>query len=143
MTLFITNAQAIVACDGFVDSADTGTTNPGARILIYAGSIPADADAALGGATLLATLNMTATTAFGAAVDAGPGAISTAAAISPDTDADATGTAAFFRITDRDNLAICQGGVGTSGEQLNLNTVAIQINAEVSITSMTVTMPES
>lgn len=142
MTLFITNAAAIAACNAVVDLVDVGSTNASGHILIYSGSVPADADAALGGATLLAELVMS-NAAFGNAADIAPGAQATAASITADSSADATGTASFFRMTNRDATAIMQGAVGTSGAELNLNSVAISSGAQVSITSMTVTMPES
>jgi len=140
MTLYITNARAIVACDGVVDAVDTGGAG---SLRIYAGSVPADADAALASAnTLLAQLTMSAT-AFGNAADAAPGATATANAITDDSSADATGTATFFRILNGSGTVIIQGSVGTSGEDLNLNTVSIVAGATVSVTSLTVTMPET
>jgi len=143
MTLFISNARALVACDGVVDAVDAGT---GAGTLrIYAGSVPADADASLASAnTLLAQLTMS-DPAFGAAADATPGATATANAITDDSSADATGTATFFRILDSDLLVICQGAVTATGGggELELNTTAIVAGAAVAITSLTVTMPES
>lgn len=142
MTLFITNASAQAACNAVVDLVDVGSTNASGHILIYAGSVPADADAALGGATLLAELIMS-NPAFGAAADISPGARATASSITADSSANATGTASFFRMTNRDATAIVQGAVSTSGAELNLNSVSIVSGAQVSITSMTVTMPES
>ena len=140
MTLFIANSNAITLCDAFVDDIDAGA---GAGLLnIYAGSVPADADAALGGATLLATLTFS-DPAFGGAVDAAPGATATANAITSDPSADATGTATFFRVTDSVPGTVMQGAVATAGAELNLNTTSIVTGAVVSITSMTVTMPES
>lgn len=140
MVLFITNAEAIQACDNFVDSIDDGAG--AGEINIYAGSVPADADAVLGGATLLATLPMS-DPAFGAAVDLAPGARATANAITDDTSADATGTATFFRVEDSNNVVKMQGAVSTAGAEMNLNTTSIVAGATVSITSFTVDMPES
>lgn len=141
MTLSIANTSAITGCDAFVDACDAGSTDPQATLVIYSGTPPALVDSALSGNTVLASLEMS-NPAFGAAVDISPGARATAAAISDDTAADATGTATFFRILDRNNVPKIQGSVGTSGAELNMNSVAIQINATVSITSLTVTMPE-
>lgn len=140
MTLYIPNARAIILCDSVVDSIDAGA---GAGLLrIYDGTVPADADAALSGNTLLATLTYS-DPAFGNAVDAAPGATATASAITDDSSADATGTATFFRALDSDLNVRLQGAVGTSGAELNLNTVSISAGAIVSVTSQTVTMPES
>jgi len=140
MTLYITSARAVAALDNFVDAFDAGSG--AATIKIYGGTIPADADAALGGAPLLATLTMS-DPAFGAAADIGGSARATANAITEDSSADATGTATFFRCQTSDPTVVMQGGVGTSGEELNLNTTSIVANAAVSITSFTVTLPET
>jgi len=141
----ITNAAAIVMCDGIVDLVDGGTPGDATGdIKIYDGSIPADADTALSGNTLLAELNFS-NPAFGAAADAAPGAIATANAIANDVSADATGTASFFRVTDRANAVVWQGDVTATagGGDMELNTVSIVAAAVVSISAFTVTMPES
>ena len=139
MTLSISNLQAIVICDAVVDSCDAGAT--AASLRIYSGTPPTLADTALAGNTLLAQLVMS-DPAFGAAVDANPSATATASAITDDTAADATGTASFFRILDSNGVVRIQGTVGTSGAELILNSVAIQVGALVKVTSLTVTMPE-
>ena len=140
----LTNAAAIAACDAVVDRVDLGTTDATGDIKIYSGTIPTDADTALGAQVLLAELDMSIP-AFGAAVDAAPGGRATANAISDDTSADAGGTASFFRMNNRDNATVLQGDVTATsgGGDLELNTVSIVASAKVSITSMTVTMPES
>lgn len=139
MTLSISNLQAIVICDAVVDSVDAGA-GPGV-LRIYSGSVPALVDTALGAQVLLAQLTMS-DPAFGAAFDANPSATATASAITDDTAADATGTASFFRILDSNGVVRIQGTVGTSGAELIMNSVAIQIGALVKVTSLTVTMPE-
>ena len=143
MTLSIPNTSAITACNAIVDACDVGTTDAQANVVIYSGSVPALVDTALGAQVVLAELEMT-NPAFGAAADAAPGATATASAITDDTTANATGTASFFRILNRDNVAVIQGAVGAtgSGAELELNSVAIQAGATVEITSLTVTMPE-
>ncbi len=104
---------------------------------IYDGSQPATPETAAG-ATLLAELTMNAA-AFGSA----SGGIITAAAITSDTDANATGIAAWYRLTETDGTTVLwDGSVGTSGCDLNLNSVAIQIHAQVSVTSFTYTLPQ-
>lgn len=136
---YITNALAIVALDAIVDSFDAGTA---AVINIYDGSVPADADTALGAQNLLAQLVMSAT-AFGAAADDTPGAIATAAAIADDASADATGTATFFRVLTQDaGTVLCQGTVGTSNADMILNTTSITSGSTVSITGFTILLPE-
>jgi hypothetical protein len=119
---------------------DAGTA---AIITIYTGSQPTDADTAIGAQTLLATLTMDAT-AFGAVSDDTPGAIMTAAAITPDTSADATGTAAWFRmLTQAGGTTIMDGSVGTSGADINFNTVSFTAGSQIQITSMTIFIGET
>lgn len=144
MTLSITNAQAIECCDNVVDSCDLGSTDANADLRIYSGTAPANVDASLSGNTLLAQLEMS-NPSFGAAVDVTPGARATANAISDDTSADATGTATFFRILDRNNVPRIQGTVtGTGGGgDMEFNSTSIQSGATVRVTSLTVTMPEA
>lgn len=143
MTLSIDNASAIAACDAIVDNCDNGTTNAQATLVIYSGTPPANVDTPLSGNTVLAQLSMS-NPAFGGAVDAAPGATATAGAITDDTSADATGTATFFRILDRDNVPRIQGTAGDVGtEELVLNSASIQAGAAVVVSSLTVTMPEA
>jgi hypothetical protein len=104
------------------------------KIRIYAGTVPADANAALSSNTLLAELACSAT--FAAAASGGVLTVNT---ITQDTSADATGTATFFRVLKSDNTVILQGAVGTSGSELNLNTTSISAGAAVSITAFTLT----
>ena len=87
----LTNAVASAACDAIVDAIDGGAA--AGTIKIYTGTIPTDADTALGAQTLLATLTFS-DPAFGAASNG----VATASAITSDTSADATGTAAWARI---------------------------------------------
>lgn len=142
MTLFSGNLVVRAALDAALALIDNGASNGTLRI--YSGSVPADADAALGGATLLAQLDMS-DPAFPASSDDNPGATSTANAISDDTAADATGTAAFFRILDSDLVVRFQGAVTATGGggELELNTVSIVASAVVSVTSLVATLPES
>lgn len=137
----ISNVAAKALADAFDDQVNIGST--AAAIDIRTGAQPADPDTAATG-TLLATLTMS-DPAFGAATDASPGGLLTAGAITQDSSADATGTACYFRIratgTGADDVA--DGECGTSGADLNFNTTSITAGSTVSITSLTVTMPES
>ena len=142
MTAFITNNSAKAALDAIVDRVDLGSGTASGHLKIYSGSVPTDADTALGAQVLLADLAMS-NPAFGAAADNAPGAIATASAITQDSSADAGGTASFFRIVDRDGNAVMQGACATSGSQLNLVTTTIVATQPVQVTSLTVTLPES
>lgn len=136
----ISNAAAKAACDAIVDLVDGGA---GAGLLrIYDGTRPADPDTAVTSQNLLAELTMS-DPAFGNAADDDPGGTATANSITADSSADATGTASWFRIVDSNGTAIVDGEVGTSGANLNLNTVSIVAGAQVEVTSLTLTMPES
>ena len=113
---------------------DAITTQAGAsaKLRIYDGSRPATGGAAT---TLLAELVCNATFAPGAS-----GGVLTLNAIADDSSADATGTATWFRIVQSDGTThVLDGDVGTSGSDLNLNSVAITAGGTVSITSFTIT----
>ena len=106
-----------------------------ARLRIYDGSRPANADAAITG-TLLAELTFSVTS-FPAASGT-PGTM-TANAITDDASANATGTASHFRIVDDSTGVVMDGDCGTSGSDLNLNSLAIAILIRVSVSSMILT----
>ena len=88
-----------------------------------------------------ATLGMNAT-AFGASTSGTSDGLATATAnaITSDTNA-AGGTAGHFRIKSGAGTVIMQGNVGTSGADLNLNTVTITAGDTVAITSLKATQP--
>ena len=131
----LTNASASAACDAVVDRIDLG----GAGVLrIYDGAKAATADTAIGAQVLLAQLTFSAT-AFGAAANG----VATAAAITDDSSADATGTATWARwiANGGAGVTVLDCTVGTSGADINLNTTSIVVGAAVSITALTVTVP--
>lgn len=114
--------------------------SPG-HIKIWTGALPATCETADSG-TNLATLALS-TTAFGASSDNADGtAKATAATISADTNAAATGTAGYFRGYDSAGVCIIQGTVGTASADMILNTTSIVSGATVSITSWTVQLPD-
>lgn len=135
----ITNAVAISMLGAFRTAANAGTA---AVIEIYSGSVPTDADTALGAQVLLATLTCAADI-FSGIADGAPGAVGTLDTVAPDTSADATGTATFFRIkTQTGGTVIAQGSVGTATSDMIINTTAITAGSQVELTSGTITMPE-
>ena len=104
-------------------------------IKIYAGAVPANADAGLGGATLLSTLGFAA-----AAFSAAAAGVKTANPITSDPSAVGTGVATFFRAYESDAVTVvAQGTVGTAGEALNLGTTSINAGDVVQISSWVVT----
>lgn len=115
-------------------------------INIYSGTIPADADADVGAGTLLATLTLSANW-----IGAAAAGVMTLAAITSDTNVDASGTAAWFRIYDISEGVTgssatkkrIDGTVGTSGADLNFNTVTFVAGGTAAISAFTITLPAS
>lgn len=98
---------------------------------IYDGTQPATADTAISSQVLLAELRF-GNPAFGSS-SAG---VITANAITQDSDADATGTATWFRLLKSDGTTpVLDGSVGTSSANLVLPTVSIVQHAVVSVSS--------
>ncbi len=130
----ISNAAASAAANAVVDLVDSG---PGAGKFVLYTACPTNVDDAPSG-TVLAELTF-ASTAFGAASNG----VATAASITADSSANASGTAACFRWLDGSNVAYVQGDVGTSGAALNLVTTTIVAGQPVQVTSTTFTIPKS
>lgn len=102
---------------------------------IYSGAQPATADTAIGAQVLLAELRFNAT-AFGAAALG----VATANAITDDSSANATGTAAWYRALKSDGTTVIYDDtVGTASAGLNLNTTSIVSGGVVSVTALTLT----
>lgn len=113
-------------------NSQTGTS---AKLRIYNGTRPANANTAITSQTLLVELTCNAT-AFAAAASGG---VLTANAISNGTAA-ATGTASWFRLWQSNGTtAIMDGDVSTAGADLNLNNTSIATGQTVSVSSFTVT----
>lgn len=102
-----------------------------ALLRIYTGTIPATPDTAASG-TLLVTLTCNAT-AFGTASS---GTI-TANAI-PQVDATATGTAGYARLLTSAATTIMDLTVGTSGADVNINTLSLTTGGPVVVSSMSI-----
>lgn len=132
MTLRFTSATANAQADALDDRINTGGAG---SIKIYTGTQPATADTAVSG-TLLATFTLS-NPAFGAASSG----VITLAGVPKTVAAAATGTAAYFRLANGSGTTVLDGSVGTSGNQLNLNSVAITSGVNVTITSGTITFP--
>lgn len=129
----LSNAAANAAADAVCVLANSG------KLRIYDGAQPATADTAVGAQVLLAELTLNAT-AFGAAV----AGVATANAITSDSDADATGTAAWFRVLKSDGTTVLfDGSVGTASANLNLNTTSIVQHAAVAVSALTYTQQKS
>lgn len=112
-------------------NAITALLNSG-KMEVFTGSQPG-ADVALTG-TLLATMTFGAT-AFGASSSG----TATANAISSGT-AGNTGTAGYFGLLESNGTTVVgTGSVGTSGADLNFNSLSISSGATVSCSSFTIT----
>lgn len=115
-------------------------------INVYSGTIPADGDADVGAGTLLATLTFNSNW-----IGAASAGVMTLAAIVSDTNVDASGTAAWFRMHDvsegptgsSSTKKRIDGTVGTSGADLNFNTVTFVAGGTAAISSFTITLPAS
>jgi hypothetical protein len=131
----LTAARRSAIAQNLIADMAAGTANPNPLIEIYAGTIPA----AMGGTitdTLIASLTPTATVATES------GGVITFDAIAEDTAADATATAGWARILDRDRTEAVYFTVTAIGDggDLQLGSVNLTAGAAVSITSGVITI---
>ena len=124
MSVTLTTNARNGACNGVVDLADV--SGPG-HLKIYTTGL----------GTLLADITLS-NPAFGASAT---GVATLLGVPKEDTSADNSGTAAEFKIEDGAAAEVLRGSVGTSGQDINLNTTTITVLDTVSITDFTVTMP--
>ena len=122
MALTLPTATRNAMCDALVDLVDGGA-GAGYLELQTSGDVEA------------ATVTFS-DPAFGASA----AGVATANSITDDASA-AGGTVDRFRIYDSDATEVLQGSVGTSGEDINLNTLVIAATAVVSISAVTATQP--
>lgn len=127
------NPKTAVASRNLALDAAFDVLNSG-KLRIYDSTQPTDADTALGAQVLLADLAL-GNPAF-AAASAGSKA---ANSITQDSAADATGTAAWGSLLTSGNVRKLDYSVGTSGANLNMNSVALSSGAAVSVSSFTIT----
>ena len=119
-------------------NAFTALLNNG-TLQVYSGSQPA-VDGGLSG-TLLATLTFGAT-AFANAVASGSGGSAAANTITSG-NAGNTNTAGYFALVTSGSATVGTGSVGTSGADLNFNTLSIVSGAVVACTAFTVTQAQT
>lgn len=116
---------------------------------LYSGTVPADADQSISGATLLVRFsNNNTTTGLTFASTASGGAITKNLAETWSKAAAGTGTATFFRLVaagDTGTLstteARIQGSVGLAGADLNLASMSFTATTVYSCDSFTVSLP--
>lgn len=138
MTTRISNAAAAAAVDAVVDLIDGGPS--AGYVEIRTGAQPASVGTAASG-TLLGTLTCS-DPAFGAATSANP-AVATAAAITSDTTADATGTAGWFRAYTSAGTAVIDGSITASGGggDLQLDSTSIVAGGTIAVSAWTISLP--
>ena len=125
-----TNAVRSLAANAIDQEFDTG------YLRIYDGTIPTNADTAIGAQVLLAELRFAAD-----AVASESNGVLTFGTITSDASANASGTASWFRALKSDGTTVIMDGtVGTSDANLILPTVTITATVEVAVSSMTVTV---
>lgn len=108
-----------------------------ATMKVYTGTIPTNANTAIGAQVLLGTLTFSDPSA--AAASAG---VWTASAITSDSSADATGTIGWARIADSDGTTIMDVSAGTgSGVVLAFNTLAVTSGGPIACSAFTITAP--
>jgi hypothetical protein len=107
------------------------------NLYIRTGAAPTNTTDADSG-TLLSTLPMS-DPAFGSAA----GGTATANAITSDTNIAATGTAGHFRGKDSNGVTVLQGSCGTSGADINFDSVSFIAGGTCAISSLTLTQPAS
>ncbi|HMJ84035.1 MAG TPA: hypothetical protein VK504_12740 [Vicinamibacterales bacterium] len=129
----LANGQASRAADAVAARLNSG------YLRIYDGAQPATADTAIGSQVLLAELRFNAT-AFGAAANG----VAAANAITADSDANASGTAAWFRAFESDGTTVVfDGTVGTGTHDLVLNSTTVTLHGTVTVTSFSYTQQKS
>ena len=131
----ISQEVANAGLDAGLDLIDVGAGTNG-TLELRTGSAPTNiSDAATG--TLLATIDLAAT-AFGAASSGSASANGTPL----ETTAGASGTIGYGRVLDADgNPRIDEDDVGTSGNNITVNTTEVVSGATVTVNSFTVSQP--
>lgn len=123
----MSDAAVNAMADALSDLLDNG------YLRIYDGTQPATADTAISTQVLLAELRFNVT-----ASPAASGGLLTFSAITSDSSANATGTAAWFRALKSDGTTVVMdGSVGTSSANMIIATTSISSGQTVSCSSFT------
>jgi hypothetical protein len=126
MAVTISAAAASAAANAVVDLIDEGSANTEGKIVIMTSS-----------GVEVATL-LLSNPAFGAAANG----VASANAISNDASANG-GSAALFKVVDRDETEVMRGTAGTSGTDMTLSATQVGAGAIVSLSAFTYTQPQS
>lgn len=139
MAFILATTARDAAADAIVDLIDAGTG--AATLAIRTGSQPANPQTSATG-TLLATLQF-GDPAFGASSSG----TATANSITSDTDVDATGTAGWARVYDKDasdpSDAVFDMDIGQGSGTLAFDNTSFVAGGTAAISSMTLTVPAS
>ena len=140
MAITLTNTSASTVLNSLVTQAEAGAGAP--LVVIYSGTAPATAEAALSGNTVLAVVALTDPGCFTVSGKT----MTMANAPKADNNANATGTATFFRVTTSTDgatpgTAVLQGSCGTSSADMILNTTSITLDGQFRIDSLTISLP--
>ena len=134
LTLSTVARENLAASTAFLAQFDSGFI----KFYTVGSGRPAGPGTAISDQTLLATLGLAAT----AITAGGSDGIVTFAAISSDVSIDATGTPTWCRfLQSNGTTAIIDAKVGTSGADINFDSVTWLAGGTAAITSLTLTMP--
>ena len=136
MTISLSQTVASQMADTITTAVDAGAA--AGTLKVYTGAKPSTPETAATG-TLLATFTLADPAA--AAASAGVATWDFSPAITATVAA--SGTAGWFRVADSNGTAVYDGTVGTSGQDLNFDSVAWTSGGTVTISSGTVTQPTS
>lgn len=134
MAYRLSTAARNAGCDGIVDLIDSGGAG---TLTVRTSTQPTNVGDAENG-TLLGTLTFSATS-FGASSTG----TATAASITSDTSADASGTAGHFRIFNGSAAIHSDGTCGQGSGDLDFDNSTIVAGGTIAISSLTVTVPIS
>lgn len=140
MVLKLANAVAIAAANAIAAQVDLGAAV--SKLVIYGGAAPAEPGTAIGAQPVLVEFELP-DPAFAAATDTNPNAAATLNPVDP-VQADATGTATFFRLINGNGLVVAQGTVtDTAGNgDLKISSTSVIAGIDVTVVSGTIVMPE-
>lgn len=130
----VTQALSTTICNAILAAIDAGAA--GGTINFYTGTMPAKPETGITSQTLLGTCTYSVTSGT---VSAG---VFTAAAITQDSSADATGTAAWARIKDSDGNAVfdCDVTVVGGGGIIQMVTTSVVTGGPIAFTSFVISM---
>jgi hypothetical protein len=144
MSVSVSSAIAVLMCDTFTAQINVGTTVAAGYVIVYKGTVPANARAAMAGDVAQLVKLTSPADAFADAVanDAGGYAESIAGAI-PNTPATADGHATFFRQYNRDNQVIYQGSVTlpNGGGEMELSSLDLLTGINAVVQSYSIRYP--